>query len=130
MARFNYIVQHVPGKLLYTADTLSRAPVDTEGEETTISSSLCGQYYTVTTSDITAIGNLPKSPSGGLCSKVIEYCRSSWPEKHALDISITPYWKIECSNIVPSIQETRKEYTTQELRTKKNKNRKIGQQVI
>ena len=35
MARFNYIVQHVPGKLLYTADTLSRAPVDTEGEETT-----------------------------------------------------------------------------------------------
>ena len=30
MARFDYIVQHVPGKLLYTADTLSRAPVDTE----------------------------------------------------------------------------------------------------
>ena len=35
MARFDYIVQHVPGKLLYTADALSRAPVDTEGEETT-----------------------------------------------------------------------------------------------
>ena len=35
MARFNYIVQHVPGQLLYTADTLSRAPLDTEGEETT-----------------------------------------------------------------------------------------------
>ena len=35
MARFNYIVQHVPGKLLYTADTLSQAPVDTEGEVTT-----------------------------------------------------------------------------------------------
>ena len=30
MARFDYIVQHVPGKLLYTADALSRAPVDTE----------------------------------------------------------------------------------------------------
>ena len=30
MARFDYIVQHVPGKLLYTADALSRTPVDTE----------------------------------------------------------------------------------------------------
>ena len=26
--QFNYTVSHVPGKLLYTADTLSRAPVD------------------------------------------------------------------------------------------------------
>ena len=33
MARFDYIAQHVPGKLLYTADTLSRAPVDTVDEE-------------------------------------------------------------------------------------------------
>ena len=35
MARFDYIVQHAPGKLLYTADVLSPAPVDTEGEVTT-----------------------------------------------------------------------------------------------
>ena len=34
MARFDYVVQHVPGKLLYTADALSRAPVDTEDETT------------------------------------------------------------------------------------------------
>ena len=26
--QFNYTISHVPGKLLYTADTLSRAPVD------------------------------------------------------------------------------------------------------
>ena len=26
LARFNYIVEHLPGKLLYTADVLSRAP--------------------------------------------------------------------------------------------------------
>ena len=35
MARFDYIVQHAPRKLLYTADTLSPAPLDTEDEETT-----------------------------------------------------------------------------------------------
>ena len=26
-----------------------------------------------------------------------EYCQSSWPEKRALDISITPYWKVRGS---------------------------------
>ena len=37
LARFDYVVKHVPGKLLYTADTLSRAPIpetdETELEE-------------------------------------------------------------------------------------------------
>ena len=27
LARFDYTIQHVPGKLLYTADALSRAPI-------------------------------------------------------------------------------------------------------
>ena len=28
LMQFNYTISHVPGKMLYTADTLSRAPVD------------------------------------------------------------------------------------------------------
>ena len=31
MARFDYVAEHLPGKLLYTADTLSRAPVAVPG---------------------------------------------------------------------------------------------------
>ena len=27
MARYSYVVEHVPGKLLYSADTLSRSPI-------------------------------------------------------------------------------------------------------
>ena len=30
LARFEYTIHHVPGKLLYTADTLSRAPIATD----------------------------------------------------------------------------------------------------
>ena len=101
MARFDYIAQHVPGKLLYTADTtLSRSPLDTEDEETTEVPSEVEAFVDsviVTTGNITVIGNLSKSPSRGLCSKVIEYRQTSWPEKHALDISITPYWKVRGS---------------------------------
>ena len=32
-----------------------------------------------------------------VCSKVIKYCQSSWLEKRALDISITPDWKVRGS---------------------------------
>ena len=33
LAKFNYTVFHVPGKLLYAADALSRAPVPVTGDE-------------------------------------------------------------------------------------------------
>ena len=33
LMRFNYTVIHVPGKLLYTTDTLSRAPVARPGKD-------------------------------------------------------------------------------------------------
>lgn len=34
LAKYGYVAQHVPGKLLYTADALSRAPLpDSDGED-------------------------------------------------------------------------------------------------
>ena len=33
MAKFDYVIAHIPGKLLYTADALSRAPTSEAGEE-------------------------------------------------------------------------------------------------
>ena len=33
MARYNYTIQHVPGKLLYTSDMLSRAPMQQYGSD-------------------------------------------------------------------------------------------------
>ena len=36
LARFDYDIAHVPGKLLYTADTLSRAPSSSEENDTSL----------------------------------------------------------------------------------------------
>jgi len=33
LAKYDYIAQHVPGKLLYVADVLSRASIQGESEE-------------------------------------------------------------------------------------------------
>ena len=33
LAKFDYSIHHVPGKELYTADTLSRAPTETSDKE-------------------------------------------------------------------------------------------------
>ncbi len=33
LSKFDYTISHVPGKFLYTADALSRAPVDGIGKE-------------------------------------------------------------------------------------------------
>ena len=101
MARFDYVVQHVPGKLLYTADALSRAPVDTEDETTEFPAEVEAFVDSV-------IQSLPATSQrleiyqraqaeDSICSKVIEYCQSSWPEKRTLDLSITPYWKVRGS---------------------------------
>ena len=106
MARFDYTVQHVHGKLLYTADALSRAPVDTEDETTEFPAEVEAFVDSV-------IQSLPATSQrleiyrraqaeDSVCSKVIEYCQSSWPEKRTLDLSITPYWKVRGSITVQS----------------------------
>ena len=98
MARFDYIVQHVPGKLLYTADALSRVPVDME--ETTEFPAEVEAFVDSVIQSIPATSQrleIYRRAEDSVCSEVIEYCQSSWPEKHALDISITPYWKVRGS---------------------------------
>ena len=83
MSRFTYIVNHVPGKLLYTADTLSRAPTDPLGGEE---------------GDVELFVNavvIPALPAGqsrlesyrqaqaedNRCRQVMEYCNTGWSER-------------------------------------------------
>jgi transposase InsO family protein len=98
LARFSYSIGYVPGKNLYTANTLSRSPIsDTvnelqlEEEETELLVQM-------------QIDNLPAS-KGRLeeyhlaqavdptCSKVSNYSKNGWPNKGDIDPDIKQYWQ-------------------------------------
>ena len=96
LARFNYQVEHKPGKLLYTADTLSRAPVfpppgDQSGEQEV------EQWM------ITAVQSIPASEQrlekyslaqkeDKVCTLLLKFCKTEWPPKQSLDKELKPYW--------------------------------------
>ena len=82
LMRFSYSIQHVPGKLLYTADTLSRAPLREESDSQTL---LRQSEVELFINSITS--NLPASQqrlqvyqkaqaADPICSRVTTYCKS------------------------------------------------------
>ena len=106
LARYSYTAQHVPGKLLFTADTLSRAPI-----VATSTSSECDSLELQSEVENFAegvIGTLPATEKrldeyrqaqlqDPICSQVLQYCQSNWPEKHNITGNIRPYWKVRAS---------------------------------
>lgn len=96
MARFNYVAEHLPGKLLYTADALSRAPVafpdpsdQTEGAHTEMLVKPSPQVYHPKKAT-----EQSKDPT---LSRVKSYCRSGWPARDQLDDHVLPYWPVKDS---------------------------------
>ena len=96
LARYDYTIEHVPGKELYTADTLSRAPVsapeDKELEELAeLAMDACISHLPASRE---RLGEYQEAQnSDALCSLVIKYCRSSWPTKNRIDKALKPYWE-------------------------------------
>ena len=97
LMRFSYSIQHVPGKLLYTADTLSRAPLREESDSQTL---LRQSEVELFINSITS--NLPASQqrlqvyqkaqaADPICSRVTTHCKSGWP-KCCNDPQLKPYW--------------------------------------
>ena len=95
MAKFDCSISHVPGKLLYTADALSRDPTP-EQEPTTL------QEVEVFVNSLTK--TLPASEQrlemyhqvqeqDEVCTQVQEYCLMGWPKKQLIPSYLTPYWK-------------------------------------
>ena len=100
LMRFSYSIQHVPGKLLYTADTLSRAPL----RENDIDLQTLEKQSEVESSIATITSHLPASQqrllvyqkaqaTDPVCSRVITYCKSEWPESLS-DPELKPYWTV------------------------------------
>ena len=97
LARFEYTVQHVPGKLLYTADALSRAPVGVEVSSLQLQDEVEAFIENVTHSLPATASRLEtfKQAQGAdpECSEVMKYCLSGWPTRKKVPASLIPYWK-------------------------------------
>ena len=98
MMRFNCSIRHVPGKLLYTADALSRPP----SQEPLSTSQITSQAEVESYID-SIIAKLPASGdslrkyleakhSDSTCSEVIDFYKTKRPEQHAMKSELKPYW--------------------------------------
>jgi hypothetical protein len=101
LLRFQYSIFHSPGKSLYLADTLSRAPI--KGEEAiTLAAMEVEEFVNL------AVQSLPTcderletyrkaQAEDPECSKIIEFCQTGWPSKHLIKGTIKKYWQVRAS---------------------------------
>ena len=98
LARFDYTIVHVPGKLLYTADTLSRAPSSTTENDARLqeeAEALMEMRVTSLPASTERLEEYRRSQAEDpVCSSVIAYCKTGWPEKNGVEICILTYWKV------------------------------------
>lgn len=95
--RYDYGIQHVPGKLLYTTDTLSRAPQLDRVESLELQKDV-ESFIENVCSNLPASRTKPEiyqraQSSDHICSKIMEYCSSGWPARRLLDAQLQSYWK-------------------------------------
>ena len=96
LMRFSYSIQHVPGKFLYTHDTLSRAPLREESDAQTLQrQSEVESFINTITSHLPASHQAYQKAQAAdsVCSRVITYCKSEWP-KCCNDPELKPYWSV------------------------------------
>ena len=97
LARFSYSVVHSPGKLMYTADTLSRAPrsvVDNDQtleEETDCIMEVTVNSLPATQKRLQEYGKAQASVS--VCTTIVKYCQIGWPDKHKIEPHLKFFWK-------------------------------------
>ena len=96
LMQFNYTVHHVPGKLLYTADALSCAPLPHSERD-------CHKAASIKEQVIEVISQLPASKdylklysqaqaSDALCTQLIQYCNNGWPPHNQVKGDLLQYW--------------------------------------
>ena len=96
--RFQFSIGHVPGKELYTADTLSRAPTGKSDDSEKLLEEEAEFLMEVSVSHLPASkGRLEEFKTAQLadhiCSKVGNFCQNGWPDKHSIGPDLRPYWQ-------------------------------------
>ena len=98
LARFNYSISHVPGKHMYTADTLSRAPTSEQSDPAVeelaeLAMEACIAYLPASPHTLQQYREAQNSDP--LCSLAMKYCRIGWPGRTKVDDALQPYWDIQ-----------------------------------
>ena len=99
--RFSYDIKHVPGKELYTADTLSRAPVNNHSTQDSLTQQELAELCMMST-----ISQLPASDhrldvykeaqsNDPTCKEIRRYCQEGWPNKSQLDPQLKPFYEAQ-----------------------------------
>ena len=97
LTRFDYNIEHVPGKLLYIADTLSRAPTGSDPPKEEIKET---EFFVKA-----LVAYLPASKdrlddyrkgqeADPTCSQLIHFCKQGWPSKHQIKGDLSRYWMV------------------------------------
>ena len=101
MARYDYSILHVPGKLLYTADTLSRIPASPDAKaaelEEEVEVYVDGVVETLPATEQRLHEYRDAQAQDNICSQVMRYCQTEWPGKDSIAPDELPYWKVRSS---------------------------------
>ena len=97
--KYNYSISHVSGKLLYTADALSRAPASGNHEDSTSLQNETEAFVAAMVSNIPATSDhlvefWKAQAADQTLSKVINFCQTKWPDEIPVSAALKPYWKI------------------------------------
>ncbi|KAI4879198.1 hypothetical protein NFI96_009429 [Prochilodus magdalenae] len=100
LLRFSYDIQHVPGKNLITADTLSRAPLSdalTQADqqlEKDVQVFVDSVVLSLPVTE-TRLKQIQEAQAADTTfQKVKHYCLTGWPEKHAVHRDLKQFWQV------------------------------------
>lgn len=97
LTRFEYSIQHVPGKFLYTADALSRAPNTSEvpAQEYPDTEFLVQSLVAYLPADADRLKSYRQAQKAdATCSKLLQFSKDGWPSKHQVKGDLTLCWKV------------------------------------
>ena len=89
-----YSIQHIPGKLMYMADALSRAPTSDSSESKLQDGA--NALLEVCYPPAWKLDEYRVSQAADpVCSAVMYFCRNGWSHKRDVKADIAPYWKVQ-----------------------------------
>ena len=98
--RFDYTIHHVPGKELYTADALSRAPSSVAGVVSEKFQTELEEFIDTITSLLPASKDCLEEyrsaqKEDSTCSMIRHYCGNGWPHKSQISDNLKQYCEIQ-----------------------------------